>query len=328
VKHTTIKLLKQQNQKLDKLLQDFESQTLAPLLLTVFLELLDEICLEVCFEMHKKLKLQLLCLNCDSVYSDVVCRSGCDIFGQTPNDIQNNTEAFECVNCKRTVMAGRYAPHLEKCMGLGRSSSRIANKRLAISVDRLKNPLNGNDSEQSDNEDRDYFPQLNVKASIPSRKDRISGKISSKKLKTKSISIDSSEHTFDKPSTNRIKELLNTTCGVISSSTGKMCTKTLNCPQHNDQLREDIRLQLLGKRVNMNELREMQLAKKQDLLKLKKHSLLNVKKQITPVLSESKLKSFESELDLLLLNDNSQILSDNSPEYVDVDGVCQYWMLE
>lgn len=38
-----------------------------------------------------------------------------DIFGQTHPAIAN--EIFECMNCNRSIMAGRFAPHLEKCMG-------------------------------------------------------------------------------------------------------------------------------------------------------------------------------------------------------------------
>lgn len=38
-----------------------------------------------------------------------------DIFGQTHPPIAN--AIFECMNCGRSIMAGRFAPHLEKCMG-------------------------------------------------------------------------------------------------------------------------------------------------------------------------------------------------------------------
>lgn len=38
-----------------------------------------------------------------------------DIFGQTHPPVAN--EIFECMNCGRSIMAGRFAPHLEKCMG-------------------------------------------------------------------------------------------------------------------------------------------------------------------------------------------------------------------
>ncbi|KAK4477969.1 hypothetical protein RD792_017234 [Penstemon davidsonii] len=38
-----------------------------------------------------------------------------DIFGQSHPAIAN--EIFDCMNCGRSIMAGRFAPHLEKCMG-------------------------------------------------------------------------------------------------------------------------------------------------------------------------------------------------------------------
>lgn len=38
-----------------------------------------------------------------------------DIFGQTHPGIAE--EIIECMNCSRSVVAGRFAPHLEKCMG-------------------------------------------------------------------------------------------------------------------------------------------------------------------------------------------------------------------
>lgn len=38
-----------------------------------------------------------------------------DIFGQTHPSVAN--EIFECMNCSRSIMAGKFAPHLEKCMG-------------------------------------------------------------------------------------------------------------------------------------------------------------------------------------------------------------------
>ncbi|KAK4743102.1 hypothetical protein SAY87_001103 [Trapa incisa] len=59
-----------------------------------------------------------------------------DIFGQTHPSIAN--DIFECMNCGQSIMAGRFAPHLEKCMGKGRKarlkarrSSRLAQNRSA-----------------------------------------------------------------------------------------------------------------------------------------------------------------------------------------------------
>lgn len=50
-----------------------------------------------------------------------------DIFGQVYNQWKN--KECECPNCKRLIAASRFAPHLEKCLGMGRNSSRIANRR-------------------------------------------------------------------------------------------------------------------------------------------------------------------------------------------------------
>lgn len=38
-----------------------------------------------------------------------------DIFGNTHPTVANDT--FKCMNCDRLIAAGRFAPHLEKCMG-------------------------------------------------------------------------------------------------------------------------------------------------------------------------------------------------------------------
>ncbi|KAK3840640.1 MAG: hypothetical protein JOS17DRAFT_31254 [Linnemannia elongata] len=58
-----------------------------------------------------------------------VVRAGQDIFGQNPQP--SNSQTFDCVHCQRSFPAQRYAPHLEKCLGLaGRSSSRAASRRM------------------------------------------------------------------------------------------------------------------------------------------------------------------------------------------------------
>jgi hypothetical protein len=51
----------------------------------------------------------------------------------TTTSSRNNLSKYECKcpNCNRTIAAIRFAPHLEKCMGLGRSSSRMASRRIA-----------------------------------------------------------------------------------------------------------------------------------------------------------------------------------------------------
>lgn len=51
-----------------------------------------------------------------------------DIFGNTMAKIRKLSSV--CPNCTRTLAASRLAPHLEKCLGMGRNSSRVASRRI------------------------------------------------------------------------------------------------------------------------------------------------------------------------------------------------------
>ena len=59
-------------------------------------------------------------------FAEISGEKGRDVFGHVPMKKQ-----LECVcpNCSRNLAASRFAPHLEKCMGMGRNSSRIASRR-------------------------------------------------------------------------------------------------------------------------------------------------------------------------------------------------------
>jgi hypothetical protein len=59
----------------------------------------------------------------------LVKRPGLDVWGK--NYTVNNLPSYDCVNCQKTIASTRYAPHLEKCLGLaGRQSSRVASRRM------------------------------------------------------------------------------------------------------------------------------------------------------------------------------------------------------
>lgn len=77
---------------------------------------------------------------------EIVDQPGLDIFGQVFN--QWKSKECVCPNCSRSIAASRFAPHLEKCLGMGRNSSRIANRRIANS-----NSMNKSESDQEDNDD-------------------------------------------------------------------------------------------------------------------------------------------------------------------------------
>lgn len=45
---------------------------------SMYSEIVDELSEEVCFEMHRKLKLGLMCVNCESMYSgNTLCFHSC-----------------------------------------------------------------------------------------------------------------------------------------------------------------------------------------------------------------------------------------------------------
>jgi hypothetical protein len=59
----------------------------------------------------------------------LVKRPGYDVWGKSYT--VNNLPSYDCVNCQKTIASTRYAPHLEKCLGLsGRQSSRVASRRM------------------------------------------------------------------------------------------------------------------------------------------------------------------------------------------------------
>lgn len=102
-----------------------------------FEDLLDSIIVDVASESHRIAKLGLdnnleqeeeeLRLSAqararvaDPSNSSETSKYVVDIFGQTHPSVAN--EVFDCMNCGRSIMAGRFAPHLEKCMGKGRKA--------------------------------------------------------------------------------------------------------------------------------------------------------------------------------------------------------------
>ncbi|XP_046402600.1 ataxin-7-like protein 3 [Ischnura elegans] len=95
-------------------------------------ELVDDVILGACFDVHRAAKLGLTALE-DGLVEDenkyqIVEGPDVDVFGQLP--VKKQHECV-CPSCHRNLAASRFAPHLEKCMGMGRNSSRIASRRIA-----------------------------------------------------------------------------------------------------------------------------------------------------------------------------------------------------
>ncbi|XP_024975815.1 SAGA-associated factor 11 homolog isoform X1 [Cynara cardunculus var. scolymus] len=102
-----------------------------------FSELLDSVIMDVASESHRiarlgldrnlddeeeelRLSAQARARLADPSNSEANSKYVVDIFGQTHPPVAS--EIFDCMNCGRSIVAGRFAPHLEKCMGKGRKA--------------------------------------------------------------------------------------------------------------------------------------------------------------------------------------------------------------
>ncbi|XP_076123168.1 ataxin-7-like protein 3 isoform X1 [Alosa pseudoharengus] len=117
----------------------------------ILTDLVEDACLGLCFEVHRAVKQGYFFLDDTDQESmkeyEIVDQPGVDIFGQVYNQWKN--KECVCPNCSRSIAASRFAPHLEKCLGMGRNSSRIANRRIASG----NNTNNKSESDQEDNDD-------------------------------------------------------------------------------------------------------------------------------------------------------------------------------
>ncbi|XP_041371972.1 ataxin-7-like protein 3 isoform X4 [Gigantopelta aegis] len=199
----------------------------------VMMELIDEVTLGLCFEVHRSARIGTLFLGDSDPVSEknheVITRPGVDVFGQVPTKKQ-----FECVcpHCQRHLAASRFAPHLEKCMGMGRNSSRIASRRIAHNTKR-----DSDDSAAEDDNDNEWTLVADKKGK-KLKKDKGLIVNSPRRSKTGRF-ISKVEDRKDR------KALLLHTCGVISEKTSKMCTRSVRCPQHTDEQRRQVRITLL-----------------------------------------------------------------------------------
>ncbi|KAI8053883.1 hypothetical protein BDF22DRAFT_681825 [Syncephalis plumigaleata] len=115
-------------------------------------ELLDECVLDAVVVAHREARLAAAkCGICRTRCRAFSSTPGLDIFGQKP--MPDTQEIVECPNCKRQFVASRYAPHLEKCLGIaGRNAARAGSRRGTPILDRSGSTIhhaygNGNGSD-------------------------------------------------------------------------------------------------------------------------------------------------------------------------------------
>lgn len=224
----------------------------------IYTELIEDSCLGLCFEAHRAAKCGYFFLDDTDPGSmkdfEIVDQPGVDIFGQVYNQWKN--KECVCPNCNRSIAASRFAPHLEKCLGMGRNSSRIANRRIASS-----NNMNKSESDQEDNDDvndNDWSYGSEKKATTKKRKPEKNPNSPRrpKSLKHKNGDLGGNSDPFkynhscginyETLGPEELRTLLTTQCGVISEHTKKMCTRSLRCPQHTDEQRRSVRVYLMG----------------------------------------------------------------------------------
>lgn len=185
---------------------------------------------------------------------EIVDQPGVDIFGQVYNQWKN--KECECPNCKRLIAASRFAPHLEKCLGMGRNSSRIANRRLATNNNTSKSESDQEDNDDLNDNDWSYGAEKKAKKRKSDKNQNSPRR--SKSLKHKNGELGTTGNpepyklnynagiNYETLGPDEVRSLLTTQCGVISEHTKKMCTRSQRCPQHTDEQRRAVRVFLLG----------------------------------------------------------------------------------
>ncbi|EZA55844.1 hypothetical protein DMN91_011940 [Ooceraea biroi] len=237
----------------------------------IYEDLLDEVLMGFVFDVHRTTKTGSSDVEegipDDESYT-IVDSPGLDVFGQHP---VKKSQECNCPNCERGVAACRFATHLEKCMGMGRNSSRIASLRIA---NNSKDLNNYGDVDDDDDVDWSITNDSGNKRKRP-RKDRNGVSKRSGKHQRQQAGIATSggggsqrngeaaavvgggsgEHSVHSSNENSPsnyenmsvvdkRALLAQICGVVSEHTKKVCTRSVRCPQHTDDQRKEIRASL------------------------------------------------------------------------------------
>jgi len=213
--------------------------------------LVDDIILGICFDVHRTTKNHVFeTLEGDDASESPMSIAGhVDVFGHAVSTITGlpslkTVPQIECPNCKRTLAASRFAPHLEKCMGMGRNSSRLASRRLATSN---KESYRDVEEEEEGDGDEDWIEP--GKITNRRKRDKNSPK-RNKPVKVKgngenTDGLITPPQSYDQLSLDERRHLLNNICGVPGYN-GKICTRSIKCPAHNDSSRREVRLKWLG----------------------------------------------------------------------------------
>lgn len=216
----------------------------------IYDSVLDDVTLGFIFEFHHGLKTGLTDLiegeKEDEEPFKAVESSECDVFGfsilkKTPDS------NCSCPNCERPVSATRFAPHLEKCMGMGRNSSRIASRRIASNS---REPTSYAGLLSDDEDDADWAsggsaPNERRKRKIKNNNNKKPNKVHKNNNGTHNNDNNDGCATYETMTASEKKNLLLQMCGVVSEHTKKFCTRSTRCPQHTEEQRRALRNSVL-----------------------------------------------------------------------------------
>lgn len=124
----------------------------------------------------------------------------------------NKTVRYECEECGRKVGANRFPRHLAACLGMGRTSSRLAHCRTAANKGRGK--------------------------SIPKTTRTKVSKNDTRRVPVKGIENISQ---FEGTSHKQRKIILANMCAVVNPRTYKFCRNTFKCRKHSRDEKVEVR---------------------------------------------------------------------------------------
>ena len=218
----------------------------------VYESLVDEIILGIIFDVHHAAKAGVLeyddeVSNEDEAFSIDGLDIGVEVFGHK----SAKKEFCTCPICNRSLGVGRFTKHLEKCFQKGRKSSRMASSRIANNT---KESIYCGTKSDDDN-DSDWTMASDRKR----KKKEVNCVKKPRKQKVRSGGeiVDNGVSSANTPPceyegmTNDEKRILFTQfCGVISENTGKLCNRSMRCPQHSDEQRRNVRALVLQQPEN------------------------------------------------------------------------------
>ncbi|KAM6957640.1 ataxin-7-like protein 3 [Aplochiton taeniatus] len=224
----------------------------------IYSDLIEDACLGMSFEVHRAVKQGYFLLDETDQESlkdfEIVDQPGVDIFGQVYNQWKN--KECVCPNCNRSIAASRFAPHLEKCLGMGRNSSRIANRRIASNTNMSKSESDQEDNDDINDNDWSYGAEKKSRKRKSDKNSNSPRRLKSLKHRngeiTNSVSADPYKYNYttginyEALDPDELRSLLTMQCAVISEHTQKMCTRSQRCPQHTNEQRRAVRVFLLG----------------------------------------------------------------------------------